>query len=295
MDNKILYGDIVKKAWLEEMKEELAKFKEENHIKCDPCLAVIQVGDNQASNKYINNKRKACEEVGIDFKLIRLEEDTTEIGLIGHIHLLNLDNKVDGIIVQLPLPKHIDAVRVGESINYKKDVDGFTSINVGKTLLNEDSMVSCTPLGIMKIFEHYGIELQGKRVCVVGRSNIVGKPMTSLLINAGATVISCNSHTVNPELEMVASDIVIVATGTPKKFGTKHFSSNTLIVDVGINVDDSGKLCGDVDKEAVLNYMHDMSIVPSPRGCGQTTVAALVYNTLKSYYNYFGDDKICPF
>lgn len=276
--NKLLYGNIVKDKMLEELKEEVEQFKDK------PILSIVQVGDSEASNRYIKNKIKACEKVGIKVNHLLCHPEASQSFMLSLIDELNKGYS-SGIIVQLPLPKHLDAVEIGERILPEKDVDGFNSVNVGKTLLGIDSMVSCTPLGIMKIFEHYNIELKGKNVCIVGRSNIVGKPMASLLINAGATVTICNSHTKGIIDKTKKASIVILATGQAKHFNRHYFSNGQIIVDVGINFDENGKICGDADKEDIINNMDSVYLVPSPNGVGQTTVASLIYNTVKAYKN----------
>lgn len=276
MFNEFLYGKPVKEAWLDEIKEELIESK------LTPSLAIIQVGDREDSNRYIRNKMKSAKKAGILVELIKLPEETTQEKLIEYINGLNNNILINGIIVQLPLPNHIDEMDVNKTILPIKDVDGFTDTNVGKTLLGLDSMVSCTPLGIMKLFEYYNIDVYGKDVVVIGRSNIVGKPMSSLLINKGATVTICNSKTKNLKEKTQSVDIVIVATGQRKFFDSTFFSDYQIIVDVGVNFIEEGIQCGDVDTNDVISKLNNIKLVPSPNGCGQTTVAALLYNTLKA-------------
>ena len=216
-------------------------------------------------------------------KLIKLDETIRQEELISIIHELNEDKSVNGIIVQLPLPKHIDELEVNKAISPIKDVDGFTDVNVGRTLLGLDSFVSCTPLGIMNIFDYYNIDLVGKDVVIIGRSNIVGKPMSSLLINKGATITVCNSKTKNVKDKTKSADIVIVATGQTKFFNSDYFSDGQVLIDVGVNFDEHGKQCGDIDTETVMTNLNSIKLSPSPKGCGQTTVSALLYNTLKAF------------
>lgn len=275
--NKFLYGNEVKEQWLNEIQGEMLKYN------VTPRLVIVQVGDNPDSNRYINNKIKSAEKIKMETKLIKLADTIKEEELIKLIHELNEDKSVNGLIVQLPLPKHINELEVNKAISPIKDVDGFTDVNVGKTLLGLDSFVSCTPLGIMKIFNYYNIDLVGKDVVIVGRSNIVGKPMSSLLINNGATVTICNSKTKNLKDKTKSADIVILATGQTKFFNSNYFSNGQVLIDVGVNFDKYGKQCGDVDTEDVMGNLNFIKLCPSPKGCGQTTVSALLYNTLKAF------------
>lgn len=275
--NKFLYGNEVKEQWLNEIQDEMLKYN------VTPRLVIVQVGDNPDSNRYINNKIKSAEKIKMETKLIKLADTIKEEELIKLIHELNEDKSVNGLIVQLPLPKHINELEVNKAISPIKDVDGFTDVNVGKTLLGLDSFVSCTPLGIMKIFNYYNIDLVGKDVVIVGRSNIVGKPMSSLLINNGATVTICNSKTKNLKDKTKSADIVILATGQTKFFNSNYFSNGQVLIDVGVNFDKYGKQCGDVDTEDVMGNLNFIKLCPSPKGCGQTTVSALLYNTLKAF------------
>ncbi|WP_368263041.1 bifunctional 5,10-methylenetetrahydrofolate dehydrogenase/5,10-methenyltetrahydrofolate cyclohydrolase [Clostridium disporicum] len=277
MMNIFLYGNEVKDKWLEEIKEEMA------NKNITPLLVIVQVGDNKDSNRYINNKIKSAEKIKMATKLIKLDETIRQEELISIIHELNEDKSVNGIIVQLPLPKHIDELEVNKAISPIKDVDGFTDVNVGRTLLGLDSFVSCTPLGIMNIFDYYNIDLVGKDVVIIGRSNIVGKPMSSLLINKGATITVCNSKTKNVKDKTKSADIVIVATGQTKFFNSDYFSDGQVLIDVGVNFDEHGKQCGDIDTETVMTNLNSIKLSPSPKGCGQTTVSALLYNTLKAF------------
>lgn len=275
MNNIYLYGNEVKEQWLKEIENEIIKYN------LDPLLVIVQLGDCPDSNRYIRNKINSANKINMKTQLIKLSEETTQDELLSLIDNLNKDNNVNGIIVQLPLPKHIDELEVNKAISPLKDVDGFTDSNVGKTLLGIDSIVSCTPLGILKIFEHYNINLSGKDIVIIGRSNIVGKPMSSLLINKGATVTVCNSKTKNIKDKTKYADIIIVATGQTKYFDSTYFSNGQVIVDVGVNFDENGKQCGDVDTEDIMTNLNDIKLVPSPKGCGQTTVGALIFNTLK--------------
>lgn len=276
MNNIFLYGNEVKEKWLKEVEAEMSKYD------LDPLLVIVQLGDSPDSNRYIRNKINSAKKINMKTELIKLPETTTQEELLSIINRLNESNAVNGIIVQLPLPKHIDELAINKAILPIKDVDGFTDVNVGKTLLGLDSLVSCTPLGILKIFDYYNIDLSGKDVVIVGRSNIVGKPMSSLLINKGATVTICNSRTKSLKDKTNSADIVIIATGQTKFFNSSYFSNGQILVDVGVNFDEEGKQCGDIDTNDVMDNLDEIKLVPSPKGCGQTTVGALIFNTLKA-------------
>lgn len=275
MNNIFLFGNPVKQIWLEEIKKEMKEY-------CiTPSLAIVQLGDKSDSNRYIRNKINSAKKINMITELIKLPEETTQEELLNLINKLNNNRFINGIIVQLPLPSHIDELAINKAILPVKDVDGFTDVNVGKTLLGLDSIVSCTPLGIMKIFDYYDIDVQGKDIIMVGRSNIVGKPMSSLLINKGATVTTCNSKTNNLKEKTKSADIVIIATGQTKFFDSTYFSNGQIIVDVGVNFTEEGIQCGDINTNDVMSKLNNIKLVPSPKGCGQTTVGALLYNTLK--------------
>lgn len=275
MNNIFLFGNPVKQIWLEEIKKEMKEY-------CiTPSLAIVQLGDKSDSNRYIRNKINSAKKINMITELIKLPEETTQEELLNLINKLNNNRFINGIIVQLPLPSHIDELAINKAILPVKDVDGFTDVNVGKTLLGLDSIVSCTPLGIMKIFDYYNIDVQGKDIIMVGRSNIVGKPMSSLLINKGATVTTCNSKTNNLKEKTKSADIVIISTGQTKFFDSTYFSNGQIIVDVGVNFTEEGIQCGDINTNDVMSKLNNIKLVPSPKGCGQTTVGALLYNTLK--------------
>lgn len=253
-----------------------------NSNKRVPGLAVILVGDNQASKVYVRSKMKACEKVGFYSKEIFLDENISQEELLKNIKVLNEDDKIDGILVQLPLPKHIDEEIVCNSILTSKDVDGFKAENLGKVMLGkEDGMVPCTPQGIMYLLDSIkNIDLYGMNAVVIGRSNIVGKPISSLLINRGATTIVCNSKTKNIDEILKNADIIVAALGKAKFLKENMVKSGAIIIDVGINRVD-GKLCGDVDFENVSKLAS--FITPVPGGVGPMTIAMLLNNTLKAY------------
>ena len=256
-----------------------------------PSLAVILVGDDPASSSYVRSKGKRCEELGFVHFQYSLSEDSLESEVIALVEKLNRDDSVDGILVQLPLPKHISAEKVINTIAPGKDVDGFSPYSMGRLALGNPSFIPCTPLGILKILENWKIETKGKRVCVIGRSNIVGKPMAIILSQKGydATVTLCNSHTENLREITKESDIVIVAVGKPGLIDSSYIKDGAAVIDVGINrVEDSTKkkgyrLTGDCDYESFTE--RDVMITPVPGGVGLLTVTALMMNTLTAAEN----------
>ena len=248
--------------------------------KVPPGLAVVLVGDNPASKVYVGQKEKACKEVGFESFLYRLPEETTQQELLELVAKLNEDPKVHGILVQLPLPKHLNETEVIEAIRPEKDVDGFHPMNLGKLVAGLPCTVPCTPKGIMYLLEYYGIEIEGKNAVVVGRSNIVGKPVAHLLLQKNATVTICHSRTKNLEAITQEADILVVAAGKPH-FITQHMvKKGAVVVDVGINRLESG-LVGDVDFDGVR--MKASWITPVPGGVGPMTIAMLLQNTLEMY------------
>lgn len=244
------------------------------------CLAVIQVGDDPASSVYIRNKQKACEYVGINSELIKMPENVEQEVLIDVINELNYDDEVNGILVQLPLPKHLDSQEVISAIFPAKDVDGFTKMNAGATFLGHKSLISCTPLGVLKILQHYNIDIAGKECVVVGRSNIVGKPMAMLLLQNDGTVTVCHSKTQNLKEICKRADILVCAIGKPKFFDKNYIKEGAVVIDVGIHRQDNGKLCGDVDFDNVKDIVS--AITPVPNGVGAMTVAMLMNNCVEA-------------
>lgn len=245
-----------------------------------PGLSVILVGENPASQVYVNMKEKACIEAGFNSSVYRLSQDTTLDELLNLIEELNKNDGVDGILVQLPLPDQIDEKAVLYSIDPKKDVDGFHPFNVGLLNIGEDALFPCTPYGVMKIFEEYGIELTGKNAVVIGRSNIVGKPMASLLLKGNATVTICHSKTKDIASICRSADIIVAAVGIPQFVTADFVKDGAVVIDVGINRVD-GKLVGDVNYSDVFDKCS--YITPVPGGVGPMTIAMLMYNTLKSF------------
>jgi methylenetetrahydrofolate dehydrogenase (NADP+)/methenyltetrahydrofolate cyclohydrolase len=257
---------------------EVEALKQEHNIV--PGLAVILVGDDPASHAYVKMKAKACENVGFYSISHNMPDTISQDEIIATIEMMNNNPRIDGILVQLPLPKHIDTDKILEVIDPKKDVDGFHAYNVGRLVTNLDSFVACTPLGVMKMFEAYNIDLEGKDVCVVGASNIVGKPMASLLLNANATVTVTHIYTKDLKAHTLNADIVVVGVGVPGLIKADMVKEGAIVIDIGINRLEDGSLVGDVDFPAVspkCSY-----ITPVPGGVGPMTIAMLLSNTLKS-------------
>lgn len=258
-------------------------------LKRKPCLAIVVCdGYDQSSTRYVNNKLKIANEIGIkcvkhNIEWEGLDEITIFSNILHKVAQLNMNGLVDGIIVQLPLPitKEHEEI-ICNSIYRQKDVDGFHRANLGKMIRgSEDGFVSCTPLGVMNMLEDYNIEVEGKNVAVIGRSKHVGLPLVNLLINKGATVVSCNSKTKNIETILKQQDIVISAVGKAKIWNETHFNENAILIDIGINVDENGKLCGDIDSQRVQDKV--VGCTPVPGGVGIMTVLALMENVIKSY------------
>ena len=246
-------------------------------------LAVVIVGHNPASQLYVKNKIRACEDVGFYSENIELDENISEKELLQEIDKLNKNDRIDGILVQLPLPAHINELKIIDSISPEKDVDGFHVSNIGKIVIGDETgFLSCTPYGIMQLLEEYKIEISGKDAVIIGRSNIVGKPMALMLIQKGATVQVCNSNTKDLRKKLNKADIIIVAAGVPKLLKKEDVKEGAVVIDVGINRVD-GKICGDVDYEEVAEKTS--YITPVPGGVGPMTIASLIKNTFKSYKN----------
>ncbi len=245
-----------------------------------PGLAVVLVGEDPASQVYVRNKTKACEKAGMVHKQLNLEASCSQETLLSVIDDLNKDESIDGILVQLPLPGHLDADLVIQNIRPDKDVDGFHPVNMGNLALGKQGFVPCTPLGVIEMLKSEGISLEGKSMVVVGRSNIVGKPMALLGIAASATVTVCHSRTQNLKSTVAAADIVVAAIGRPNFITADMVKEGAIVIDVGINRLDTGKLCGDVDYDAV--EAKASFITPVPGGVGPMTIAMLLNNTLRS-------------
>ncbi len=258
--------------------KETQELKDKSNI--TPGLAVILVGNNPASQAYVNMKAKACKDAGFYSIVHEMPDSITQDEIVGTIGMMNNNPRIDGILVQLPLPKHIDTDTILEVIDPKKDVDGFHPYNVGRMVTGLESFVACTPLGVMELFKEYGILLEGKDICIVGASNIVGKPMANLLINANATVTVTHIYTKDLRSHTSRADIVIVGAGVPNLIKEDMVKSGAIVIDIGINKLDDGSIVGDVDFENVSKKCS--YITPVPGGVGPMTIAMLLSNTLKS-------------
>lgn len=263
-----------------EIASEVQKLKE---LGITPGLAVILVGNNHASRTYVTNKEKTCRDLGMHSVLIELPEMAAQEELLTKIEELNGDPAIHGILVQLPLPKHIDETRVIESISPLKDVDGFHPINIGRMMTGQDAFLPCTPYGIMVLLEEMDISVAGKHVVVVGRSNIVGKPVGQLFLNQHATVTYCHSKTIDLQYHTSQADILVAAVGIANFIKADHVKEGAVVIDVGINRNEAGKLCGDVAFDEVSQKAG--YITPVPKGVGPMTITMLMYNTLKSAKN----------
>lgn len=272
--NKIIDGKKISLEIKEELKQEVETFKTK------PGLVVIQVGDDSASNVYVKSKQRSANEVGINFSHIKYESNITEDEIILKIKELNNDSNINGIIVQLPIPKELNEKKIINSIDYLKDVDGLTYKNIGKLTSNTPGLISCTPLGIIELLNRYNVKISKKHVVIVGRSNLVGKPLINLFLNEDATVTICHSKTEDLKKYTEVADILVVAVGKKDLITADMVKNNAIIIDVGINKVDN-KLYGDVDFEEV--YKKASLITPVPGGVGPMTVAMLLKNTIISY------------
>lgn len=270
----ILDGKRIKEEKIKELKKEISLLERK------PGIAVIQVGNNQASNVYIKNKEKTSLELGCNFSHIKFKEDVKEEVILLKIDELNNDKNIDGILVQMSIPKHLNTSIIQNRIIPYKDIDGLTDINAGLLFHNKDSLIPCTPKGIMEIFKYYNIDLKGKHVVIVGRSELVGKPLMSLMINNNATVTVCHSYTSNLKEITKLADVLIVAVGKPNLINREMVKDGVIVIDVGINREND-KLCGDVNFDDIKERCS--YITPVPGGVGQTTVLSLYQNLLKSY------------
>lgn len=274
---QLIDGKAVSAQIKEELKEKTAKKKEQG---VEISLAVIQVGNDPASSVYVNNKKKACEYIGINSIAYELPEETTEKELIDLVEELNERKDVNGILVQLPLPPHIDEDKIIKAISPKKDVDGFHPQSVGALCIGQPGFVSCTPAGIIELLKRNHIEIEGKECVVIGRSNIVGKPMALLLLRENGTVTVTHSKTKNLKEICRRADILIVAIGKPRFITEEYVKEGAVVIDVGIHRNENNKLCGDVDFESV--EPHCSAITPVPGGVGPMTIAMLMNNCVES-------------
>ena len=274
---KIIDGKSISLQIKDELKEKAAALKEQG---ISVTLAVIQVGNNPASTVYVNNKKKGCEYIGIGSLSYELPEETSEEELLSLIRELNERKDVNGILVQLPLPSHIDEDKVIKTIDPKKDVDGFHPQSVGALCIGQPGFVSCTPAGIIQLLKRSGIEIAGKECVILGRSNIVGKPMALLMLRENATVTVAHSRTKDIKEVTKRADILIVAIGKPKMITRDYAKDGAVVIDVGINRDENNKLCGDVDFQDVEPVCS--AITPVPGGVGPMTIAMLLHNCMES-------------
>lgn len=261
----------------DELKDIVAKKKAEGK---EITLAVIQVGNDKASSVYVGNKKKACEYIGVNSLAYELPEETTEEELLSIVKELNERSDVHGILVQLPLPKHICEDKVLLAINPDKDVDGFHPVSVGRLWIGEEGYESCTPAGVIQLLKRSGIEIAGKECVVIGRSNIVGKPMAAMLLRENGTVTVCHSRTKNLAEVTKRADILVVAIGKPKFITAEYVKEGAVVIDVGIHRNEDNKLCGDVDFDSVEPIAS--AITPVPGGVGPMTIAMLMCNVVKS-------------
>lgn len=274
---QIINGKEISQTIKDELKAEVTDLKAQG---VSVTLAVIQVGNDPASSVYVRNKKNACAYIGIESLAYELPEDTTEEALLGLIEELNQRTDVNGILVQLPLPAHINENKVIQTIDPKKDVDGFHPQSVGALCIGQPGFVSCTPAGIIQLLKRSGIEMDGKHCVVVGRSNIVGKPMSLLMLRENATVTICHSHTKDLKAMCREADILICAIGKPLFFTSEYIKEGAVVIDVGIHRNAQNKLCGDVDFDDVVDKVS--AITPVPGGVGPMTIAMLMYNCVRS-------------
>lgn len=276
----IIYGNEVAQTVKDELKQKLDVLREQG--KRLPKLVVVLVGDNPASMSYVKGKEKACHAIGMENDLLHLPDKTTQEELMQVVHKLNEDVRVDGILVQLPLPQHLDEEEVLLAIDPKKDVDGFHPYNIGRMMIQDPIFLPCTPKGIMYLLQSIGMQdLSGKNAVVIGRSNIVGKPIAQLLLNANATVTICHSRTQNIKDIAKRADILVVAIGKSKYVNHEWIKTGAVVIDVGMNRDEENKLSGDVDFDDVKDIVS--YITPVPKGVGPMTIAMLLSNTMESY------------
>jgi len=277
MSAQIINGKEIAESVRQEISKEVQQLREKNVV---PGLAVILVGDNQASQTYVRHKQKACEDLGMHSVLIKKPADLSQEELIQSIAELNQDDSIHGILVQLPLPGHIQEKAIIEAISPEKDVDGFHPINIGRMMTGQDAFLPCTPYGVMVMLEYIDYDLEGKHVVIVGRSNIVGKPAGQLFLNANATVTYCHSRTKDLAYYTKQADVVVAAVGKRDTITSDHIKEGAVVIDVGMNRNDEGKLCGDVAFDDVKNKAS--YITPVPKGVGPMTITMLMKNTVKS-------------
>ncbi len=274
---QLIDGKLISAQIKDELKAEVAELKERGII---PCLAVIQVGNNPASSVYVNNKKKACAYIGIESLAYELDETTTQEELLAIIDDLNKNDKVNGILVQLPLPKHINEETVIHAIAPEKDVDGFHPTTVGNMCIGSKGFLPCTPAGVIQLLKRSGIKIEGKECVIIGRSNIVGKPMALLLLRENGTVTVTHSKTKDLKEVTKRADILVVASGQPKFVNSEFVKEGAVVIDVGIHRNENNKLCGDVDFDDVVDKVS--AITPVPGGVGPMTIAMLMNNCVET-------------
>lgn len=274
---QLIDGKLISQQIKDELKEEVAQFKAED---IDICLAVIQVGSDPASSVYVRNKKKACAYIGVESRSYELPEETSEEELIKLVEELNADESVNGILVQLPVPDHIDEDKIIRTISPDKDVDGFHPVSVGRLWIGEKGFLSCTPAGIIQLLKRSNISIEGKECVIIGRSNIVGKPMAALLLRENGTVTVAHSRTKDLKEVAKRADILIVAIGKERFITSEYIKEGAVVIDVGMHRDEANHLCGDVDFADV--EPHSSAITPVPGGVGPMTIAMLMNNCVET-------------
>mgnify|MGYP004521343035 FL=1 len=274
---QLIDGKLISQQIKDELKEEVAQFKAEG---IDICLAVIQVGNDPASSVYVRNKKKACAYIGVESRSYELPEETSEEELIKLVEELNADESVNGILVQLPVPDHIDEDKIIRTISPDKDVDGFHPASVGRLWIGEKGFLSCTPAGIIQLLKRSNISIEGKECVIIGRSNIVGKPMAALLLRENGTVTVAHSRTKDLKKVAKRADILIVAIGKERFITSEYVKEGAVVIDVGMHRDEANHLCGDVDFADV--EPHSSAITPVPGGVGPMTIAMLMNNCVET-------------
>lgn len=274
---QLIDGKLISQQIKDELKEEVAQFKTEG---IDICLAVIQVGSDPASSVYVRNKKKACAYIGVESRSYELPEETSEEELIKLVEELNADESVNGILVQLPVPDHIDEDKIIRTISPDKDVDGFHPVSVGRLWIGEKGFLSCTPAGIIQLLKRSNVSIEGKECVIIGRSNIVGKPMAALLLRENGTVTVAHSRTKDLKEVAKRADILIVAIGKERFITSEYIKEGAVVIDVGMHRDEANHLCGDVDFADV--EPHSSAITPVPGGVGPMTIAMLMNNCVET-------------
>ena len=274
---ELIDGKLISQTIKDELKARVAELKKHGH---DGSLAVIQVGNDPASSIYVKNKKKACEYIGIGSVSYELSENTSEAELLSIIDELNNKPEIIGILVQLPVPKHIDEDKIIKAISPRKDVDGFHVENVGALCVGNRGFVSCTPAGVIQLLKRSNVEIAGKHCVIIGRSNIVGKPMALLMLRENATVTICHSKTQNLKEICKGADILIAAVGKPRMINSEYVKEGAVVIDVGIHRDENNKMCGDVDFDDVKDIVS--KITPVPGGVGPMTIAMLMNNCVEA-------------